>query len=119
MLPLGRPHNVFLGVHGVEGEQASGQTQSGDHVLGAEDFIAFLGDHQVAEDDLTIAGEGAQHLRRLAVVEGVEAAAQCFAIDDDAGRDRPTFGGEPRQRRRVLAENPLELRPVKPLKDET
>ncbi|MDR3530365.1 MAG: hypothetical protein P4L90_07425 [Rhodopila sp.] len=59
-----------------------------------------------------IAGEGAQHLRRLAVVEGVEAAAQCFAIDGDAGRDRPTFGGGLPQRRRVLAENPLTLRPA-------
>src|SRR5487761_87868 len=47
--------NVFLGVHGVEGEQASGQSEGCDHVLGGGDFIAFLGDRQVAEDDLAVA----------------------------------------------------------------
>ncbi len=48
--------NVFLGVHGVEGEQAPGQAECRDHFLSGGDFIALLGDRQVAEDDLAVAG---------------------------------------------------------------
>lgn len=36
------------------------------------------------EDDLVIMGKGAHQMRRLAVVEGVEAAAQGLAIDRHA-----------------------------------
>ena len=45
--------NVFLGVHGAEGEQASGQAQSGDHVLGSS----------AAERRLTTRTSGCQAVR--------------------------------------------------------
>lgn len=98
---------VFLGVHGVQGEQALGQAKGCDHLLGGRDFIAFLVGRQMAEDDLPVAGEGARQMRRLAVVERVEAAAQRFAIDGHTNRSvhvcshgRGEFGG-------MLAEHPL------------
>ena len=43
----------FLGVHGAEGEQASGQAQSGDHVLGSS----------AAERRLTTRTSGCQAVR--------------------------------------------------------
>lgn len=43
----------FLGVHGAEGEQASGQAQSGDHVLGSS----------AAERRLTTRASGCQAVR--------------------------------------------------------
>jgi len=44
---------MFLGVHGAEGEQASGQAQSGDHVLGSS----------AAERRLTTRTSGCQAVR--------------------------------------------------------
>ena len=113
---------VFLGVHGVKREQAPGQAEGRDHLLGGGDFIALLGDRQVAEDDLAVAGERAQHMGRLAIVEGVEAAAQRLAVDGHADRGGPVFSPvfssvfnrRRRQFGRVLAENPLELQPSRP-----
>ncbi len=53
-LPVARAAaNVFLGVHGAEGEQASGQAQSGDHVLGSS----------AAERRLTTRTSGCQAVR--------------------------------------------------------
>ena len=109
---------VFLSVHGVEGEQSSGQAKSCDHVLGGGDFIALLGDRQVAENDLAVAGERAQHMRRLAVVEGVKAAAQRLAVNGHADRGGLAFSRGRRQFGRVLAKNPLKLRPVETTQDE-
>ncbi len=68
--------NVFLTVHGVQGEQTPGQAQRRDHGLGGRNLVALLGDRQMAKNDLPVGGKGAQYMRRLAVVEGVEAAAQ-------------------------------------------
>lgn len=45
------------------------------------DFVAFFVNRQMREDYLVIMGKGAHQMRRLAVVEGVEAAAQGLAID--------------------------------------
>ena len=105
-------------MHGVEGEQASGQAECGDHVLGGGDFIALLGDRQVAEDDLAVAGERAQQMRRLAVVKGVEAAAQRLAVDGNADQFDALFGHRRRQCGRMLTEHPLNLRPVETAQDE-
>jgi len=52
--------NVFLGVHGIEGEQASREAKGCDHLLGCRYFVAFLRDRQVSENDLVVAGERAQ-----------------------------------------------------------
>jgi hypothetical protein len=56
----------------------------------------------MAEDDLAVGGKGAQHMRRLAVVEGIEVAAQGLAVDGHRRgngrhaaphpRNRPTGG---------------------------
>lgn len=67
--------NVFLTVHGVQGEQTPAQVQCRDHFLGGGDFVALLRDRQMAEYDLAIDIKGAQHMCCLAVIESVEAAA--------------------------------------------
>lgn len=105
-------------VHGVQGEQASGQAEGRDHLLGGGDFVAFLRNRQMAEDDLAVGGEGAQQMRRLAVVESVEAAAQGFSIDGDRGRPACAPGGNLGQPGGVDAEYPLDVRGVEAAQDE-
>lgn len=114
---------VFLGVHGVESEQATGQAQRRNHLLGGGNLVALLCNRQMAENDLAVGGKGAQHVRRLAVVKSVEAAAQGLTVDRHAGRchagrNGPLFSQRRKQPGRVLAENPLDLRRIETMQDE-
>ena len=109
---------VFLGVHGIEGEQASGQTKGCDHLLGCRYFVAFLRDRQVTENNLAVAGERAQQMGCLAVVEGVEAATERLAVDRHADRDGRVVGRGRRQFGRMFAENTLKFRTVQTTQNE-
>ena len=92
-LPVSRAvSKVFLTVHGIQGEPAAGQSEGGDHLLGGRDLVAFLGHRQVSENDLAVGGKGAQQMRRLAVVESIETAAQGFAIDGHRGHGASALG---------------------------
>ena len=110
--------NVLLTVHGVEGEQTPGQAQRRDHGLSGGDLVALLGDRQMAEDDLAVGGKGAQHMGGLAVMEGVEAAAQGLAVDGHRrgkaralDRDIGKAGG-------MVAEHSLHLPGIETVQDE-
>src|SRR3954468_16729488 len=83
-LPLSRAaSNVFLTMQSVDGEQDAGQAQLGDHPLGGRDLVALDVDFAVRQQDRRLRGESAQHLRRLAVGEVVEAALQGLAVERD------------------------------------
>lgn len=110
--------NAFLTVHGIPGEQAAGQAEGGDHLLGGGDLVAFLRNRQVTENDLAIGGEGAQQMRRLAVMESIEAAAQGFPINGYRRRDARTLGRSVHQPGGMGAERPLDHRRVEAVQDE-
>src|SRR5215212_5941728 len=78
--------NVFLTVHGVDGEDAAGQAKRFDQGLDGWDLVRRLPDDFMSQDDPMIDGEGAQHMRRLSVGEGSEAAPERLAVDrNEAG----------------------------------
>ena len=110
--------NVFLGVHGIESEQASRQAKGCDHLLSCGYFVAFLRDRQVSEDDLVVAGERAQQMRCLAIVEGVEAAAQRLAVDRHADRAGGGVSHGYWQFGSMFAESPFKLRTVQTTQDD-
>ena len=58
---------------GIQDEQAAGQAEGGDHLLGGGNLIAFLRNRQVAENDLAAGGMRAE--RPLDLL-GVEAAQE-------------------------------------------
>ena len=105
-------------VHGIQGEQAAGQSEGGDHLLGGRDLVAFLGLRQVSKNDLAVGGKGAQQMRRLAVMESIEAAAQGFAIDGHRGHgasasaSASALGRSVGQSRGMGTERPLDRRGV-------
>src|SRR5674476_933927 len=118
-LPVSRAiSKVFLTVHGIQGEQAAGQAEGGDHLLGGGDLVAFVRNRQVAENDLAVGGKGAQQMRRLAVVESVEAAAQGFPVNGHRCWDACALGRNVRQSGGMRAERPLDLRGVEAAQDE-
>ena len=77
---------VFLRVHGVARDNASGNVEFGQQFLHGRDFIGFLIDLDVREHQRRIDRERAEHLFGFGVVEIVEAALQRLAVErDDAG----------------------------------
>src|SRR3954462_11167753 len=78
--------NVFLTVHGVDGEDAAGQAERFDQGLDGWDLVRPLRDDFMGQDDPMIDGERAQHMRRLSVREGLEAAPKRLAVDRNEAR---------------------------------
>src|SRR3954447_6364473 len=78
--------NVFLTVQGVDGEDAAGQAERFDQGLDGWDLVRLLRDDLMGQDDPMIDGESAQHMRRLSVREGIEAAPERLAVDCDETR---------------------------------
>ena len=75
-----------MAVHGVEREHATAHIESCDQGLRCGDFVRFLVDDFVPEDNLVIDGEGAEDMRGLAVGESIEALPQRFAVYGDEAR---------------------------------
>src|SRR3954452_24403990 len=73
--------NVFLTVQGVDREDAAGQAERFDQGLDGWDLVRPLRDDFMGQDDPMIDGESAQHMRRLSVREGIEAAPERLAVD--------------------------------------
>ncbi len=59
-------------MHGIQSEQPSGQAECCDHLLSGRDFVAFLSNRQVAEDDLAVTGKRAQYMGCFAVAASYE-----------------------------------------------
>src|SRR3954465_13206568 len=77
---------VFLAVHGVDGEDAAGQAERFDQGLDGWGLVRRLLGGVMGQDDPMIDGERAQHMRRLSVREGIEAAPERLAVDRDEAR---------------------------------
>lgn len=88
--------------------------------MGGRDLVAFLGHRQVSKNDLAVGGKGAQQMRRLAVMESIEAAAQGFAIDGHRGHgaSASALGRSVGQSRGMGTERPLDRRGVEAAQDE-
>ena len=78
--------NVFLTVHGVDGEDTAGQAERFDQALHSWDLVRLLLDNRMSQDDPMIDGESAEHMRRLSVSEGIEAAPERLAVDRNEAR---------------------------------
>jgi len=75
----------------VECEQAARQSERLDQFRRGRDLVALFGNHHMREHDSVGVAQRRHHMRGLAVVERVETAAQCFAVDGDRGQ--PLDGG--------------------------
>ena len=83
--------NVFLTVHGVEGEQTPGQAQRRDHSLGGWNLVALFGNRQMAENDMAVGGKGA--LNRPWFAGGQAAVRNLFFIHSSTGQLLIAGGG--------------------------
>ena len=72
---------VLLTMQGIGREQHAGQL--GDQRRHGWDLARRPGDLPVGQDEGGVAGEGAEHMSRLLVVQVIEAAAQRLAIERD------------------------------------
>ena len=77
---------VFLTVHGVDREDAAGQAEHFDEGLDGWDLVRRLRNDFMSQDDPMIDGESAEHMRRLSVSEGIEAAPKRLAVDRNEAR---------------------------------
>ena len=75
--------NVFLTVHGIGGEDNTGQSQVPDHLLRGRDLVGLVVDLGMRQDDGRGRPEGRQRLGCLAVVDVIEAASQRLAVERD------------------------------------
>ena len=102
----------------IKGDDCAGRkTEFSQQRLGRRDLVGLLGDIDMGEHEGGIDGERAQHLRGGTVMEIVEAAAQCFAIERDAGPP----GGRARglQQAGMATESRLHRGWIEPLEDIT
>ena len=72
----------------------------------------------MAKNDLAVGGKGAQHMRRLAVVERIEAAAQGLAVDRHRHRPARALDRNFCKTGGMGAERPLHLFGVETVQDE-
>ena len=73
-------------MQGVGREHDAGQAQVADHGSDARDLGGHVGHLLMPQDQRRVHGEGAEHMGRLAVVQAVEAAPQCFAVERHGAR---------------------------------
>ena len=99
---------------GVEREQAVLQSQRLDQFRRGRDLVALFRDHHMREHDLIGMTQRRHHMRGLAVVEGVEAAAQRLAVDGDGGQ--PLRGRRRRQANGMASKRGLQRLCVDALK---
>ena len=71
------------------------QAEGGEELWRGRNLVALRREQQMAEHDLIGLPQRRHHVRRLAVAEGVETAAQRLAVDGVAGA---LSGGECRNR---------------------
>ena len=93
-------------MHGVEGEQAIRQMQVRDQSLRNRDFVGFVVNVDMRQDDPAVGREDAQDLRRLLVLQGVKAAPQGLAVDREQRQTIRAGAGQPL---RMQAERLLHL----------
>ena len=97
---------LFLAVQGVEGEQATLQMQVRDQSLRNRNFVGFVVNFDMRQDDPAVPREHAQDLRRLLVLQGVKAAPQRLAVDR---KQRQTIRARAGQSLRMQAERLLHI----------
>jgi len=104
-----------LTVHGVASDDVSSHVEFGQQLLHSRNFVGFLIDFDVSEDQRRIDRESAEHLFGLGVVEIVEAALQRFAVE----RDDAALGlvGRAVEEGGVFTKRLFDIRGVEPLQN--
>src|SRR3954463_4835657 len=74
---------VFLTVHGINGDEGAGEAEFGEQGLHRRNFVRLLVTVEMRQHQRCIRRERAQNMCGLAVLEMVEAATQCLAVDGD------------------------------------
>jgi hypothetical protein len=70
-------------VHSIDGDESAGETQFGKQSLHRRNFVRLLVTVEMRQHQRCIRRERAQNMRGFAVLEMVEAATQCLAVDGD------------------------------------
>jgi hypothetical protein len=102
-------------MHGIERDDAVREVEFTEQLLGGWDFVGFVRDIDVREDQTGFDLECVQHLGGLAIVEVVEAAPEGFSIECDDASCR--IGCCVAQASGVLTENLLDRPWIEALKD--
>src|ERR1700719_4927736 len=74
---------VFLAVHGVERDDAVGDLQFAEQLLGGGDLIGLCLDVDMRQDQAGFDVESVQHLGGLTIIEIVETSPERFSIERD------------------------------------
>jgi hypothetical protein len=70
-------------VHGIDGDEGAGEAEFGEQGLHRRNFVRLLVTVEMRQHQRCIRRERAQNMCGLAVLEMVEAATQCLAVDGD------------------------------------
>ncbi len=79
--------DIGLGPDGVDGDERGGQLQSFDQQRNGDDFVGFLIDRLLRQNQAPTSGPGADHAQRLAALGARVGSSRGLAVDgDDVGR---------------------------------
>jgi len=106
----------FLTVHGIGGDDTTSQAEFTDEALDSRDFVGFVINLDMPEDQCAVRLEGAHQVTGLLVGKVVVAAAQGLAIEGDHAQALPARAFS--QDLTMQAECPLNRAPVQPLQDD-
>lgn len=100
------PKGFFPTMKGVEREDAAGQTEFLHQPPRRRNFIAFLPDFFMSENDGAITGESAQHLKLINTAHIIETSPEGFAV----AMNEVSLHFLSREKPAVLPENSLKFR---------
>lgn len=76
-------------MQGIERDEMAGDAELGEQVLHGRDFVGFVGDIDMSEQEGCVRSKRAERLGGDAVMEVIEAASRRLAIQRDAGLSGP------------------------------
>ena len=116
MLASAAISKCFLAMQRIERDDGIfADAQFGEQALRGRDFVGLLSNVDVGEQEGSVGRERAQYLSCSAVIEVVEAASQCLAIQRDAALPGGRTCGL--QQGGMAAEDRLDRGRIEPLKD--
>jgi hypothetical protein len=91
----GGPESFFLTVKGVESKNTVGKTEFFDQLPRGRNFVAFLFNFFMTENDAATAGESAQDLNRFNIIKLIVTAPKSFSVAMNKCSVPLTFRKEP------------------------
>ena len=102
-------------MHGVERDNAVGDLQFAEQLLGCGNLIGLCLDVDMRQDQAGFDVESVQNLGRLTIIEIVEASPECLPIERDGSPRR--IGSGVTQSGGMAAEHPFDVLRIETLKD--